>query len=55
MKKSIKKLPKAKKHRHTWISDEACFSCGAYTEFCKTEGCYAVKYCESNGEGIVDE
>lgn len=43
-------------HRHKWESgDYSCWSCGAYTEVCTKEGCYAIKYVDENGKSNIDE
>lgn len=42
--------PKTKKHRHRWLADEGCFSCGAYVAVCVDVDCRELGYFTGEGE-----
>lgn len=45
-----------KKHKHDWdLETDSCHECGAYTEYCRVEGCYATRYCNAKGECEVED
>lgn len=49
-------IEKPKKHKHKWLmAQDQCWGCGAYSEYCTVEGCYAEKLISGDGTEQIDE